>query len=79
MIPTMLLAGLAFGRWWKVAIPLGGLAWAVLLVATEVGSGPGFFAGAALLGAANVAVGAAVYQAVGFAIRAVKARRPSDG
>ena len=39
MIPTMLVVGLVFGRWWRVTIPVGTLVWVVLLVATGTGSG----------------------------------------
>jgi hypothetical protein len=65
----MLLVGLVFGRWWKVTIPAGGLAWAFLLVATGVDSGLAFFVGAAALGAVNVAVGVLVYQACRWVAR----------
>jgi hypothetical protein len=50
----MLLAGLVIGRWWT--IPLGGVAWAVLVL-LAVPITPGDVPLAAALGAANVAVG----------------------
>lgn len=79
MIPTMLLVGLVFGRWWRVAIPAGTLAWVVLLIATGVGSGIGFTLGAAALGGANVIVGALVYQAFAGLIHGfVHTRRPTE-
>jgi hypothetical protein len=59
----MLLVGLVFGRWWWVTIPVGTLAWVVLLVATDVGSGLSFVLAAAANGAVNVLVGVLVYQA----------------
>ena len=57
MIPSMLLVGLVLGRWW--VIPLGGVAWA-LLVALAVSIAPGDVPLAAALGAANAAVGVLV-------------------
>jgi hypothetical protein len=54
VIPTMLLVGLVIGRWW--VIPLGGVAWAVLVV-LAVSIAPGDVPLAAALGAANVALG----------------------
>ncbi len=61
VIPTTLLVGLVFGRWWRVTIPVGTLAWVVLLIATGAGSGISFALGAAAFGAANVIVGVLVY------------------
>ena len=70
----MLLVGLVFGRWWRVAIPLGGLAWAVLLIADGTGSGLRFAFGAAVLGAANTAAGALIHQGALRSFRAVRGR-----
>lgn len=50
----MLLVGLALGRWW--AIPLAGALWVGLVVCT-VSIGAGDLIVAAVLGAANAAVG----------------------
>ena len=71
MVPTMLLVGLVFGRWWRVTIPVGTLAWVVLLIAISTGSGLPFVLGAAALGAANVFVGALVYQAIALLAHAI--------
>jgi hypothetical protein len=67
----MLLVGLVFGRWWRVTIPVGTLAWVVLLIAISTGSGLPFVLGAAALGAANVFVGALVYQAIALLAHAI--------
>ena len=71
MVPTMLLVGLVFGRWWRVTIPVGTLAWVVLLIAISTGSGLPFVLGAAALGAANLFVGALVYQAIALLAHAI--------
>jgi hypothetical protein len=62
MIPTLLIVGLALGRWWRVVIPVATIGWAVLLVATGVDSGTSFFAEAALLALINVTLGVLVFQ-----------------
>jgi hypothetical protein len=64
----MLLLGLAIGRWW--AIPLGGVAWAALVL-VGVSIAPGDVPFAAALGAANVAVGMLVRWAVVWLARLV--------
>jgi hypothetical protein len=57
----MILAGLVTGRWWRWSIPLGGVAWAaLLLIDGVVGDWPGIVGGA-LFGAANTAVGAGLF------------------
>jgi hypothetical protein len=79
VIPTMLLVGLVFGRWWWLTIPLGTLAWVVLLIVTGVGSGIPFALGAAAFGAANVIVGVLAYQGIAWLIRGfVRTRRPAQ-
>lgn len=69
MIPTLLLVGLVLGRWWRVVIPAATIGWAVLLVATGIGSRPAFAASAALFGIINVTVGVLVFQAVRLSLR----------
>jgi len=71
VIPTLLLVGLVLGRWWRVVIPAGAMAWAVLLIVTGVDSGLSFAASAALLGAINVAVGVVVFQAAHLSFRSL--------
>jgi putative effector of murein hydrolase LrgA (UPF0299 family) len=60
MIPTLLVVGLALGRWWRVVIPASVVGWVVVLLATDVGSGPAFMLGAAAFAAVNVTVGVLV-------------------
>lgn len=74
MIPVMIVAGLVFGRWWKLALVSAAIAWPILLVATGVTRSFGTLFGAALLAAANAAVGVVVHQA---ALRLVRRLRPA--
>lgn len=62
MIPSMLLFGLVFGRWWKFALAIGTVGWP--LVVFQQGSLDGWSAWiyAALLGLANTGVGVGVHQ-----------------
>jgi hypothetical protein len=71
MIPTLLIVGLVLGRWWRVVIPAATLGWAVLLVATGVGSGLGFVFSASLIAIANVTLGVLVYQAARLLVHRV--------
>ena len=71
MIPTMLLVGLVFGRWWRLVIPLGTLTWVVLLIVTGTGSGLSFALAAAAFGAANVIVGVLAYQVIAWLAHAI--------
>jgi hypothetical protein len=76
----MLLVGLVFGRWWRVTIPVGTLAWVVLLIASGTGTGLPFVLGGAAFGAANVIVGVLAYQAIAwFGPVIVQTLRPTLG
>jgi hypothetical protein len=77
VIPTMILVGLLFGRWWKTALVAGATAWPVLLW-TEglIGTAPEIF-GAAALALANTAVGAMVHQLVLALIRRARHHPPA--
>jgi hypothetical protein len=74
LIPTLLLAGILFGKWWRVSIPVGSIGWAILLASTGVVSGPGGVASAALFAFVNVTVGVLVFQGARSAIRAIPHR-----
>ena len=71
MIPTLILVGLVFGRWWRVVIPVAAVGWAVLLIATGVESGLLFALGAAAIAIPNVALGVLVHQALLLLVRRV--------
>jgi hypothetical protein len=64
VIPTLLLVGLLFGRWWKIAIPATVIGWPLLLIATGVDSGWQFAVAAGLLAVANVVIGVLANQAL---------------
>jgi hypothetical protein len=73
MIPTLILVGLIFGRWWQIAIPLAAVGWAVLLIVTGVDSGFVFALGAAAIAMPNVALGVLVHRALWQLVRRVAA------
>jgi hypothetical protein len=75
VIPTLLLAGLVLGKWWRVSIPAATLGWAVLLLATGVVSDLVHVAGAAALGFINVTGGVLVFQAIRLTSRGVSSHR----
>ena len=64
MIPTLIVVGLVFGRWWRIVIPGAAVGWAVLLIATGVDSGFAFALGAVVIAIPNVALGVLVHQAL---------------
>ncbi len=74
MIPTLLLAGLVFGKWWRITIPAATIGWAVLLLADGTIADLSHFVGAAWFGFINVTVGVLVFQAVRPAFRVVTRR-----
>jgi hypothetical protein len=64
VIPTLILFGLVFGRWWRSSLIAAAVGWPVLLFATDViGAGPGLL-GASGLAIANTAVGVLVHQVI---------------
>jgi hypothetical protein len=69
VIPTLILVGLIFGRWWRIVIPLAAVGWAVLLIVTGVDSGFVFALGAAAIAIPNVAFGVLVHQALWLLVR----------
>lgn len=62
VIPTLILFGLVFGRWWKSSLLVGTLGWTALLLVDDVIHVPGEVLGAAGLGLVNTLVGVAVHQ-----------------
>jgi hypothetical protein len=71
VIPTLILVGLIFGRWWRIVIPVAAVGWAVLLIVTGVDSGPVFALGAAAIAIPNVALGVLVHRALWQLVRRV--------
>lgn len=75
MIPTMLLFGLILGRWWKVCLVAGTLAWPLLLWIQDIIQLPTDFLGAAFLAALNTMVGVGIHQLLLRLVRLLR-RRP---
>ena len=77
MIPTLILFGLVFGRWWRLCLTAAALGWPVLLVISgamgvEVG-----LVGAAGLAVVNTGIGVLVHQGSLRAVRHLRHRRAS--
>jgi len=73
VIPTLIMVGFIAGmvpKGW-LAIPVAAIAWPVLLIATDVGSGLDLALGGGFLAAANTAVGVAI----GLGLGRIRARR----
>ncbi len=77
MIPTMILFGVIFGRWWRITLVAAALAWPLLLVATDVVGFRTSLIGAAALAVVNAGVGVLVHQGVLLGYRHL--RRSSSG
>jgi hypothetical protein len=78
MIPTMILFGVVFGRWWRTTLVAAALAWPLLLVATDVvDSFSTSLIAAAALAVVNAGAGVLVHQGVLLGYRHL--RRPSSG
>jgi hypothetical protein len=70
MIPTLILFGLVFGRWWRTALAAAAIGWPVLLVAMGVTHpGAGLLLGAAGLAIINTGAGAAIHQGARRVVR----------
>jgi hypothetical protein len=76
MIPTMILFGLIFGRWWRVTLVAAALGWPLLLVVTDVAGIDSTLIGAGALAVVNAGVGVLVHQGVLLAYR--RLRRPAS-
>jgi hypothetical protein len=76
VIPTMILFGLVFGRWWRLSLLAAAVGWPALLVAggvMDLDVPP--LAAAAGLAVVNTAVGVLVHQGVLLAVRMRRRRR----
>lgn len=77
MIPTMILFGLVFGRWWKSALVAAALVWPVILLVNGVLQPPWIPLAATLvlaaaLSVANAGVGVALHQALLWFVRLLR-------
>lgn len=71
MIPTMIVFGLVFGRWWRTCLVVGALAWPLLLLLDDT-IGAAELLPAAGLGLINTAVGVLVHQGALRLVRYVR-------
>jgi len=74
VIPTLILVGLVFGRWWRITIPAAVVGWVALLMVDQIGSGFSFAIEAGLLAVANTVVGVLLLQG-GRALVSLVAKR----
>jgi len=84
VIPTMIVFGLAFGRWWKSAIISGAMLCPVILIVAGIAGRADIVDGAvilsaAVLGAANTAAGVAVHQTILWLVRSIRRKRAATG
>jgi hypothetical protein len=76
MIPTLILFGLVFGRWWRFALAAAAFGWPLTLVLlNDMDSNEWAPVAAALLAVANTAVGVAVHQAALWSVRSLRRQR----
>ncbi|MEP6527565.1 MAG: hypothetical protein ABJA86_10410 [Nocardioidaceae bacterium] len=62
MIPTLILFGLASGRWWRLSLVAAAVGWPVLLLATDVMDVEVGLLGAVGLAVINTGIGVLVHQ-----------------
>lgn len=77
MIPTMIIFGLALGRWWRPTLVLAALVWPAMLVTDNVMDVGAGLVPAAGLGAVNAGVGILMHQALRQVVR-LSVRSPSS-
>ena len=64
MIPTLILFGAVFGRWWRVTLLVSALGWPVLLVVTGAMSIGPALVGATGLAVLNTGAGVLIHQGI---------------
>jgi hypothetical protein len=78
MIPTLILFGLVFGRWWRLSLVVAAVGWPAMLVAGSVMELEVGLVGAAGLAVLNTGVGVLVHHAVRRAFRTMRTRHRAD-
>ena len=78
VIPTMIVFGLVFGRWWRVSLVAAAVAWPVLLVADDVMEVELGLIGAAGLAVINAGAGVLVHQAALRVLRLLRRQHASS-
>jgi hypothetical protein len=71
MIPTLILAGILLGRWWKFIIPAAAIAWPLLLIVAGISLGGADVVSAGILAVMNTAVGVSIFLGVRWLARPV--------
>ena len=74
MIPTLILFGLIFGRWWRFSLVAAAIGWPVVLVVGDVMGLEWGLAAAAGLAVVNTLVGVLAHQGVLWMVRQVRHR-----
>src|SRR6516162_2914009 len=64
VIPTLILIGAVFGRWWRVTLAVSVVGWPMLLVTTGAMSVGPALAGAAGLAVVNTGAGVLIHQGI---------------
>lgn len=72
MIPSLLVLGLIFGRWWRATLLIAAIGWSLLLVTNDIMSVEWALAGAAGLAAANALVGVLIHHAFLCIVRGMR-------
>ncbi|PZG11978.1 hypothetical protein C1I95_26845 [Micromonospora craterilacus] len=69
MIPTLILFGLVFGRWWRSTLVVAALGWPVLLVVTDALDVEPRLLTAAVLAVGNAGAGVLIHQGIRWMVR----------
>ncbi|HEX6335595.1 MAG TPA: hypothetical protein VFZ85_01455 [Jiangellaceae bacterium] len=78
MIPTLIVFGLVFGRWWRLSLAVAAVGWPAALVAGDVMELEVGLVGAAGVAVLNTGAGVLVHHAVRHAVRRIRARQRAD-
>lgn len=76
MIPTMILFGVIFGRWWLITLAAAAVGWPLLLISTSVADVHAGLIWAAALAVVNAGIGVLVHQGLLHGYRHL--RRPAS-
>jgi hypothetical protein len=74
MIPTLIVFGLVFGRWWRLCLVVAALGWPAVLIAGDVMELEAGLLGATALALVNTTVGVLIHQAALWIVRHNTAR-----
>lgn len=69
MIPTLIVLGLVFGRWWRLLLPGVAVGWPVVLILSGAMGFERELLGAIALALANAIVGVVIHQAASWLVR----------